>query len=460
MRRLPDPAWIGFANRLFAAFLWLFPSDLRHAHGDEMRQVFRDRCREVAGQPARIAHLMFAEMLPDTVASASEAQWSAGIGTPGRRHGVALGVLLLAAGWLLFQDSISRFVLDWGHEVKIRIAHRQEVARLAAEEGLVRALPDALARETTPASKAIAAYFYRALYVHRIGFWVEGENVAMHPREHYAADLGVLVEDGARATHALAAIGGAEDPWIATLALQACETDAGCNRAQAVERLLRLEPDNAFGWAQAFKAASLAGDRDAKRRALSRMAAARYYDDHLGEILSEVFAASARLLPQDPHKRALVARYAAEAGSADTDYLQHDVRLECRSAPPGTRPATWNTGDPGIAADCLAVARLLAASDGPWNAYLGWREIDQREQTPATARALEQAKALTRHGRMNVGASPRGGVDAQGRTFWYPWDDAEWNRWAASWTPEMTELDNVRKRAGPHGKSAPPVPQG
>ena len=445
MTRRRDPAWLRVADRVFAACLWCFPRALRQQHGTEMRQVFRDRCREVAGQPARIAHLLFAEMLPDTVASAGSAHWSAGVGEPQRRHGFAFLMLLALGGILLFQDEASRFALDWGHEAKVRIAHRREVSRLAAEEAQVRSLADALAAERSPASGALAAYLYHALYGNRIGMWVEGENLAMHPREYYGSDLGPLREDGARATRLVGRLpAGPTAAWVVAAATAACEPAAGCDRAKAVARLVATEPDNAYAWAQAFKLASLSGDARATRDALSHMAVARHYDDHVGTIRGALFAAARRWAPDDPHAQAVVARVVSEAGRGDTSDLAHDARVACNSEPKRDELRGWMASDATIAADCLRYARLLAASDGPWNAWLGWREIARRDPSAQASQAFAQAKRLA--GAAHVGASPRaGGADAQGRTYFYAWDDAEWNRWATVWTPGTTEREGVRR---------------
>ena len=48
MTRSPDPGWVRAAQTVYDACLWLYPKQLRDAHGEEMRQAFRDRCHEVA----------------------------------------------------------------------------------------------------------------------------------------------------------------------------------------------------------------------------------------------------------------------------------------------------------------------------------------------------------------------------------------------------------------------------
>ncbi len=43
-----EASWIGGACRLYSALLYAYPADFRREFGGAMRQVFRDRCREVA----------------------------------------------------------------------------------------------------------------------------------------------------------------------------------------------------------------------------------------------------------------------------------------------------------------------------------------------------------------------------------------------------------------------------
>jgi hypothetical protein len=80
MNRPSDPAWIAVAARVYCAALWLFPAALREAHGDEMRQAFRDRCREVARGERSAFRVLALELLPDTLRSAGSEQLSATFG--------------------------------------------------------------------------------------------------------------------------------------------------------------------------------------------------------------------------------------------------------------------------------------------------------------------------------------------------------------------------------------------
>ena len=68
------------ALAVYSACLWLYPRPLRDAHGDEMRQAFRDRCREVVRGEQSAFRVLFGELLPDTLRSAGSEQISATFG--------------------------------------------------------------------------------------------------------------------------------------------------------------------------------------------------------------------------------------------------------------------------------------------------------------------------------------------------------------------------------------------
>jgi hypothetical protein len=42
------PAWHGVAESVYGMLLHLYPRSVRERHGEDMRQAFRDRCREVS----------------------------------------------------------------------------------------------------------------------------------------------------------------------------------------------------------------------------------------------------------------------------------------------------------------------------------------------------------------------------------------------------------------------------
>ena len=74
-----DPRWLPMAERAFSALLHLYPPALRREHGVEMRQAFRDRCRE-AGAVRAPARVLLFELLPDTLHGITDAHWHEGAG--------------------------------------------------------------------------------------------------------------------------------------------------------------------------------------------------------------------------------------------------------------------------------------------------------------------------------------------------------------------------------------------
>jgi hypothetical protein len=74
---------------------------------------------------------------------------------------------------------------------------------------------------------------------------------------------------------------GTDDPWVLWMVATSCFFgDALCDRAGAIEALLRIESDNAAVWMLALDRAHRANDRGAVLAALQGMAASTRYDQH------------------------------------------------------------------------------------------------------------------------------------------------------------------------------------
>jgi hypothetical protein len=431
------------AERAFSALLYLYPPALRREHGDEMRQAFRDRCRE-AGAVRAPARVLLFELLPDTVHGISQAHWHEGAGESRRLPVLAMAVLLLAAGWLLFRGPVSAKLLDWQFQAKYAVQNARQAQAMAAEEAQVSGLAQLLAQEDSAASRAQAAYLYRGLYGSRQFFLIYGQSEIGDAEPRWAAYQDVVPAYGDAAARAAAAtIRDGEAGWIAAAAAQACLTHSGCNRAGAISRLLAQEPRNAYGWSLAFKDANLAQDDPGMRRALAGIAASTFFDDHLGDIRAAIFASAARLLPQDEDARAIVAKHVAQSRWMDTADFTSDVRLQCArhttmAAPRIARP-TWAEGHPGSEADCLHLARLLAESGGAFNAMRGEALLAQRDPGPLQKAALERATQF-------YAASIDVGVTRLGDDHrWKPWTSAQWNHWAGYWKPGESEASVTRR---------------
>jgi signal peptidase I len=79
----PHSPLIGVFCRLYSVFLYAYPRDFRREYGAAMRQVFRDRCREVARAPGRLSKLHFAltlaaDWLITSLRERASDLWSAG----------------------------------------------------------------------------------------------------------------------------------------------------------------------------------------------------------------------------------------------------------------------------------------------------------------------------------------------------------------------------------------------
>jgi len=78
-----ESTWMGGLCRLYAAMLYAYPAEFRRQYGAPMRQLFRDRCREVARNPERLAGLRFAtqviaDLAKSTVYERASTIWKAG----------------------------------------------------------------------------------------------------------------------------------------------------------------------------------------------------------------------------------------------------------------------------------------------------------------------------------------------------------------------------------------------
>ena len=432
-----DPKWLGLATRLYAATLCLYPAALRRAHGQEMRQVFRDRCREAVDGRRGLAGLFLLELLPDTVASAASAQWNVGIGEPQRRHLLAIAVLGLSLLWLLFQDSLSDRLLGVTYRTQNTYYTVRAARILAREEQQVRGLADVLARDPSPAAKAQAAYLYRSLYGARMRYSysaatqdAEGAILAARAIDGTEGDLGlirgVLADDGDRAT---AALDGVVDPaqqgWVAAARAFACLPQAGCNRALQLARLTAIEPDNGYGWSLEFRRAIGAHDDFSAGAALSRIAAARYYDDHLGRIRREILSSSLARMPSDAEARAAVAMRVADVSALGTEDFADDVRRQCSLRDRGALRPSWAKAHPESGSDCLRVARLLTHSTSRFDVWRGWALLAERDPSPEVQSAFERAQQAYLQNGTGIGYTRKG----EGNV-WKPWSTAQWNDWA------------------------------
>jgi hypothetical protein len=431
-----DPKWIGLALKAYDACLPLYPREVREAHGEEMRQAFRERCREVArGQ--RGAWQWFGELAPDLLGSAARAQWEGAVGGQRRHHGLALAMLMLSLVLLGLQDTVSAGLLDWAFRTRYAYLSNQVAQTKTAEESRVRGLAERLSEDPSPESKAQAAFLYRTLYSSSLFYSAAAQDAMSAVMAARATDdsqgevvfdrffLGeALAADGDAAKAAIDAIGPPAKGWIAAAAFLSCLPSAGCDQALARSRLTSLEPDNAYGWSLEFKRAMHAHDEAGAHKALAGIAASSYYDDHFAEIQHEILGSSLTLRPEDAQIRAAVARRLADGAYYGTADFASDARLQCSRREAGQAPPTWAESHPDSEAGCLHLARLLTRSSGPFDVLRGWALLAQRDASPRTAEALDRARTSYRAQSTAIGSTP---LDNH---RYLPWSDAQWNDWA------------------------------
>lgn len=426
MSRRADAGWIRVADKVFGGLLWLFPKPLREAHGEEMRQAFRDRCREVARGERSAFRVLAMELLPDTLRSAGHEQWSASFDQMGRRQLLALGLLCCAALGLLMQDRFGPPVVNWLVSMRDGVSELREARAMQQREQQVQRVADALQSQKTAEASALAAFLERSLYTHRTHYLIHGD-----ANTDGALFMGKLPAYGVQAT-ALAAgvLTGKPDLYPLTVAVQACELSAGCDRASAIRDLLARDPDNGYGWSLAFKWASLHNDEGAMQSALGHLAAATHYESFRGRIFSDLFAAANRLAPDDVSLRTAMAMQVNDSLYLDSEDFGSDVRLHCTARPDGRlsgQLVRWIDRHPESEAECVAVAKLLSRTSDLTSSRWGTHRLN---------------KDTTQAETWLVGIVP---TPSRSRYAWRPWTDAEWAQWSAAWAPGDGEVPAMHR---------------
>jgi hypothetical protein len=438
MSRVPDPRWIGVAGRVYSACLWLYPTGLRQEHGEEMLLAFRDRCREVASGKGSAWRVLGLELFPDLLHSAMGAQVELGVGTGQRRAYGGLILLCSLAVALLTQAQWSGPVSSGLHKIELYWLMVRDVREMKRYEKAIDSVASELESRGDPQSRALAALAYRSLFDQ------------LEVQYLYADERGFtnlrLPEEGARAA-ALAEplVAQAADAYTLSLATQACALSAGCNRDLAIRRLTALDPDNAFGWMLAFKWASQHQQPKQMQLALEKIGSARYYENYQGRAHRDLFAAAARLRPDDSELLRDVANHAEILWQVDTGDFENDIRVQCSLREGGNIPVHWVQLHPENRADCLHLARLLVGSTDVWGATWGWRQL---------ARAGEVTTAPQMQARRDAIWLYRGSAASRGQTrnsddpndhSYRPWGPAEWKMWAEAWKPGDGQTPSMRR---------------
>ena len=424
------------ALAVYSACLWLYPRPLRDAHGDEMRQAFRDRCREVVRGEQSAFRVLFGELLPDTLRSAGSEQISATFGDMQPRQYWALGLLCCALLGLLFRDSLSRHTLDLAFKAKYALQEMRYAREQSQHEDRIRGLATALSAVDSLENKALSAYLYRSVYLGRMNQW-----------QLLQQDFsGLLVADGDRATALAADVFGAHAGGYAlAVATQACETAVGCNRGEAIRQLTAREPDNAYGWSLAFTWAAQRHDESGMRNAVQQMAQSSHFENYQGRNTSALLKAAQTLAPGDIDYLESIASQTRSSGFAALSDFRDDIRASCRRRPAADTSDTprWLELHPEMQGACLRIAWLLSNSTNLAAARWGARRIYEAQADPAK-RALALQRLRDRHWwqerAWNVGMYPH--TQDHG---WDPWTAAEWQKWALAWKPGDGEIPSVKR---------------
>lgn len=438
-----DPRWIRFAARAYAACLWCYPRSMREAHGAELRQAFRDRCREaVAGKRSFLS--LGLELVPDLVTSASRARVDSARHL-GRASLPALALLAGLALALATQPRWSGAALDvikgaealWNMWQEDRAAKQRDAAVMDIAKRLV-ARGDAT-------SIAVAARLYDSL-AEQQRWYVDpafggGWRDAPRPRTLYFS------EQRARAGVLAGSIGAAPDSTEAlTLATAACHVNGGCNQDLLLRRLLARDPDNAFGWMLEFKRAAQRNDVPRMAAAVEGAGHARRYESYAGRLTAAVLAEASRttdgtdLLP-------VIGFHAANLEYVPGEDFSNDLRLHCSLAgSPAPQDRRWILVHPEARANCLHLAGLMANSSDLRAATWGWRQLRRADAVDTTDRVAAYRDIAWLDRNDTVGSVP-----GEGHRY-TPWTPERWAAWGATWSPGDGQIPALRRWLRAQGK--------
>lgn len=424
------PGWLPLATRLFAVVLKLYPRGVRDAHGPEMQQAFRDRCREAAAWEHPRLRLGW-ELMRDLVASLPQAHLDVQRGAGSRRMLVLLVVLSFFAFALVTQPRWSRAV-----DAATRIVTGQNkawpmVLRAWKFNATLRSVALSMEASGDDEARAVAALVRSSLS--RFGDpKLRWDNMAWYaqrdPTEGEAATR--LAQGVISTTRSSAAL---------SLATRACLVEAGCDRDLALQALLSAEPRNAFNWSLEFARAGELGDEARMRAALDGVRQSDRYEDH-GAVLQRVLFTHALAGDYDDERMAPMGSRFLQLRWADARYGT-DLRSQCwRNEGATWQPSTWLDRHPEDHDACERLARLMTTASNADIAGYGWQWLNhQSPLAPPELRRWREAEWLSRQARKDFGARYHGrGIPPE------PWTREEWLAWNAAWAPgdgEMAALE-------------------
>lgn len=215
----------------------------------------------------------------------------------------------------------------------------------------------------------------RARYEHTLGLVARGDRdsllaaVYLSPR-FASGDVPAITDDERARWFAQVREMAPDQPLVAWLEATGCvpmlET-MPCDQAGALQRLARIDPDNAAVWVELMAAAQREGDLEREAELLTRAASsARYdtYDVAFGRTLLAANDGFARMLPPIPHG-VQAALEASDAAGVGEQLPELNLMLAKGSYSYGSLQAMFNAcrGEDGAViesrrADCMTLAKM------------------------------------------------------------------------------------------------------
>jgi hypothetical protein len=93
--------------------------------------------------------------------------------------------------------------------------------------------------------------------------------------------------------------------------------------------------------------------------------------------------------------------------------------------------------------DCLRIAILLSRSTNLFGSRWGWKRIVKSEENPEL-RAQAYQKLRGRQW-LWLRSFETVGSNRQGGRRWTPWEPADWQQWAATWSPGDGEIPATQR---------------
>lgn len=350
-----DPAWIAALDRIYAAALHLYPRAHRLQWGAEMRQTFRDRCREAQRAGRGAWRFVLGECLPDLAFSASRERADAFQELPPMKRMLAIALMLTALAAGIFHARLGDGVLAardawdaYQAELDSRALHAHE-ATLATQ----------VAQRDGAHADVVAAQLY---FSAADGFrrrYPAASDLHLSAAQAQTSDA-LLDHADAAFTHALRR----EDRWALWLAaMDACPARAKvCDATAARARLRTVDADNGAVWAMDLYRAQHAHDAAGERAAFARLAGSTQFDWHYRDAVSGMLAAFA-LQPLPSRLRQSYADGSAATATDSASLLAFQIgSAQGTMQMPAMQPlmTLCKTPDPAIRSDCRAAAQVIA----------------------------------------------------------------------------------------------------